>query len=252
MNNKGLSKSMVMILIILGVGIVSLIFILSLSKNGNRANPMRGNYDDPVEETTKGQVTTKAGESGNNTDPTTGEIIVAKNFNAPLSDIIVGNNFDGNYAVSLYFSGARFDFTCTSYNEETSHCDNGSAIMNIGTTILPIFTYSDEYSNYLLRPEDFYIILNDTNVVLVENYVGVKAGTAKFYDRKGTLQHTVNDVLTGYRDDGLLSNELYPNIAKNEFNYYTCDNNQVKIKARNISNIDEVTYEEIVENATCY
>lgn len=74
------------------------------------------------------------------------ETIKVKPFSASLSDILYGKELIGNYKIETYYSGAKFNFNCTKMNEDT--CVSGSALMNIGTAILPLYSYDKEEDNY--------------------------------------------------------------------------------------------------------
>ena len=173
-----------------------------------------------------------------------------KNFSASLADILYGKELSGNYKVETSYQGAKFNFNCTKMDGEA--CVSGSALMNVGTAILPLYSFDKEEDNYYNHQGDYYIIVNDNNIILTNNYAGKSAGKIKIYDRQGNKLSEINNVITGYISNNILEDQLYPSLNNHELKYYTCMNNQVFKTGVNIDNPGVVLLNEKVKGIKCY
>ena len=176
--------------------------------------------------------------------------ITAKPFKASLADILYGKELYGNYKHETFYSGAKFNFNCTKMNEDI--CVSGSAIINIGTAILPLYSYDKEEDNYLNHLEDYYIIFTDKNIILTSNYAGKVPGVIKIYDLNGNKISDISNIITGYIINNNLENQLYPTLINNELKYYSCINNQVYKNGVNIDNPGALLLNEKVVGVKCY
>lgn len=253
MNNKGkeISKPIIIVLIILLIGVVGVIFILNLTKN-KASKPISDNKSITTTiETTTTEMITTTNINGDTVIVDEEEKIVATNFRASLANIIYGNRFLDDYHVTLYYSGVKFSFNCSNYDEFTKVCKEGNAQLNSGSAILPLYTYTSEDDNYLNNPEDYFIIINDNYIVLTYSKTGVKPGVIKIYSRNGEYINTIENTITGFKDNNSLDTGYYPSILDGEINYYICENNSVISQSRNLTDLNTVTYTEILEGATC-
>lgn len=266
MNNKGngISKSYIIVFVILLIGVLAMFGLLEMAKNERMSKPL---VDKSTTSTIKSTTTTSTttmipGVTEDVTTTTTltttkkaeepvVEPIAARPFEASLEEIIADNEFLYDYKVAVRYSGAEFNFNCTKYDEKNYTCLEGSGLMNTGSALIPLYTYKNEDNNYLNNREDYYIILNNENIIIITNKVGKRVGSAKIYDLKGEYISTIPDVITGYKMGDRVYNRLYPSFTDNKFFYYTCDGNVVKIASTDIKNTNKITYEENIENATC-
>lgn len=231
-NNRGSAKTYLILFLILGVAIIGIIFMLQMAENAHRATPLKNDNTEAPEEPSD-------------------EPIIATNFTSALTDIIGTNRFLENYKEEINFSGAVFNFNCTKYNEEKKVCEEGSGLMNLGSALVPLFTYKNEEENYLKRSDDYYIIVNDYYIVLIYNQPGVKKGVAKVYTRNGKFKYDIEGVITGYKQDKEIINALYPNMEDNKITYYTCVQNKVKVASLDLGKPDEIEYIEDIEKVSC-
>ena len=178
------------------------------------------------------------------------EQIVVKPFKASLADILYGKELVGNYKLETYYSGAKFNFNCIKY--EFDKCISGSALMNIGTAILPLYSYDKYEDNFDNYKEDYYIMVNENNIILTYNYAGMMPGKIKIYDLNGNKLSEINNVITGYIINNNLENQLYPSLNDKELKYYSCQSNQVYKTGVNIDNPGVLLLNEKVKGVKCY
>lgn len=256
-NMKGnkLSTSTIVAIIILLFSAVCMFMLLNYTAKSQKARTNNFNELKTTEETT----TTNASdivvdELPENSTPSEDNIVInATNFSSSIKDILSGYEEIGNYKIELTHSGALFNFNCTSYNEETNICTSGSALMNTGTAVLPLYSYDKEEDNYFNHPEDFYIMLTDNNIIITSNYAGKRAGSIKVYDKQGNIKHEIQNVITGYYDGDLLDNEYYPNISEDgNMYYYVCADNTIKINGVSTSDYSTTVRDEVVPDVRCY
>ena len=178
------------------------------------------------------------------------EQIKVKPFKASLADILYGKELVGNYKIETYYSGAKFNFNCTKY--EYDKCVSGSALINTGSAILPLYSYDKDEDNFDNYKEDYYIIITDNYILLTYNYVGKMPGKIRIYDMKGNKISEVNNVITGYIINNNVENQLYPSLNDKELKYYSCLNNQVYKTGVNIDNPGALILNEKVKGVKCY
>ena len=225
------------VMLILSIGVMFVLLGLSSKMNGAKPNNMKTTSlnDIKVDEL----------------PPQDGEDkINVKNFNASLTEILYGKELTGNYKVEVLFSGAKFNFNCTKTNND--ECVSGSALMNVGTAILPLYSFDKIEDDYYQHQSDYYIIVTDNNIMLTSNYAGKKEGKIKIYDRSGNKVSEINNVITGYISNNFLEDQLYPTLSNQELRYYTCMNNQVYKTGINIDNPGVVLLNEKVKGIKCY
>lgn len=230
--NRGSAKTYLILFVILFVAIIGIILMLNMAEKARKAAPLR---DDSTTETTSKK----------------DDVIVTTNFSSSLLDIVGNNRFLDNYKEEVNYSGAVFNFNCTSYDEEEKVCKEGSGLMNTGSALVPLFTYKTDEENYLKRAEDYYIIVNDDFIILVMNEVGVKKGVAKVMSRQGEYKYDIENVITGYKNGTELYKGLYPNMMENKITYYACESKGVKLLSLDLNKPEEIEYLEDIEKVSC-
>lgn len=256
MKGNKLSTSTIVAIIILVISSICMFMLLNVTAKSKKARA--NNFNDII----TSDITTTTDVSDIVVDELpditedndqTQEINVT-NFASSIKDILSGYEEVGNYKIELIHNGAVFNFNCTSYNEESNTCLSGSALMNIGSAVLPLYSYDNESDNYYNHQEDYYIIVNDNYIILTTNTAGKKAGSMKIYDKQGNIKHEIQNVITGYIENDVLDNEYYPNISDEDGNmyYYACANNSVKIVGVSTSDFSTVVRDELVPDVRCY
>lgn len=250
---KGNARSYIAVVVILVCALIFIFYLLETEKKRLNAKPM-------TEETVKmtsevllpeGETTTTTIAINNNEGVSTPiNVEPVSNFEANLSDIIGDLGFFADYNVTTFFHGVEFTFKCNAYDEEAGICNGGSALMKVNDALFPLYTYNDDEGNFLLRGEDYYILLNDNMVMLYTSNVS-KTGNARIFDLRGTQIGTINDTLTSYKFGDKYLKNLYPNIEDNNIYYYSCRNNQVVINSVELGNYENVEVLETVEGS-CY
>lgn len=263
MNNKGTNiRSYVILAVILISALVFVFYLFNSEKEARKAKPIADEVEttevveneekeveEEEEETTTTTTTVAVDNNESNVTPVNTEPV--SNFSAPLTDVIDGLEFIRDYSVTTFFHGVEFDFNCTNFDENQNSCLEGSALMKVDNALYPLYTYSNQTDNYLLRGNDYYIILRDDIVVLYTANSGVSAGSARIFDRNGTSLGALPDTLTSYVYQGKLYSKIYPSIEENTMYYYTCTDNQVVIKSVVIGNFGDIQILEPVEGS-CY
>ena len=249
MKGNGLKGGYLVSLIILCVGLLIMLILLKYAKSIKKASVTELNYSTTSTSTKYEDITTDVlpdivKENNENLD--------VKNFSSSLADILYYNPLIGNYKLELVYKDAKFNFTCGEYDSNTGNCTSGSATMNTGKTILPLYTYDNENNDYTKRLSDYYIIVSDEYIILTYNYVGKTPGVIKIYNKTGDFKGEIKNVITGYYDNGQLLNQLYPNVKDGNIYYYICHNNSAKINAVSLSNTKTIIYEELIPNSRCY
>jgi len=225
------STYIALILLLLSGGCMA--FLLYYSSNSDKAKV--NNYNNPNNTSTKEVRTTDKLPSDNGDK----EEIKTKDFSASLENILHGYSLNNNYDIELFYSGAKFNFKCSNYQDK---CISGSAMMNTGTAIIPIYTYdNNEDDNYNNHRDDLYIIINEKYMILTSNY-------------SGNTKYIIKNAITGYIINDKLENKFYPNYKAdtNELGYYGCNNNQVFGYTVSLDNPDTIKYQEKIEGARCY
>lgn len=252
MDKEGIinKKNFIAVFVVL---IASLIFVLcfvNTAKPEKKAKPMTTSSTTTAAVEGEEVITTQAIIDNNDENKTPIKIEEVSNFNASLYDIISSLSFYGNYNLTTYYHGVEFNFKCTNYDTNNDKCVEGSATMKENNVLYPLFTYSNDNDNYFNNGKDFYIYFDDNLVVLVNNYVGVYSGNARFFDRNGSSIGTVNKVITGYKYGDTLFQGIYPNVEDNRFYYYSCNNGSVNISSVALDNFKDVVVEEAIDG-TC-
>lgn len=257
MNNKGKGnvRSYIAVVIILVSALIFMFYLLNSEKERLNAKPM-----------TEGTTKTNEVINNENEDITTTTTIAidnnegvitpiniepVSNFSSSLDEIIGDLGFFGDYNVTTFYHGVELTFKCTNYTEESGVCSAGSALMKVNDALYPLYTYDNSLDNYLLRGEDYYIVLNDDMVMLYTTHSGVSAGSARIFDLRGIQVGTLNSTLLGYKLGDNYHSRLYPNFEDGRIYYYSCDNNLVSVKYAEINNYANTQVLESVEG-TCY
>ncbi len=231
-NNRGSARTYLILFFILGISIIGIIFILQMTEKAHKATPLKNENTEKTEEKKD-------------------EPIIATNFVAPLTDVIGNNRFLENYKEEIIYSGAVFNFNCTSYDEEKKVCVEGSGLMNVGTALIPLFTYKNEQENYLKKSDEYYIIVNDDYIVLVIDGRVDKSGIAKVYSRDGKFKYDIEGIITKYKQGKEEHKGLYPEMDKNKITYYNCVAKKVKVSVLDLAKPEEIEYIEDIEKVSC-
>lgn len=255
MNNKGKGnvRTYIAVVVILVCALIFIFYLLETEKARLNAKPM-------TNEVTKSTSTTAlpVGETTTTTIAINNNIGVTKpinvepvsNFQASLSEIIGDLGFFGDYNVTTFFHGVEFTFKCNNYDEASGLCNGGSALMKINDALYPLYTYNEEAGNFLLRGDDYYILLNDDLVMLYTSNVSLP-GDARIFDLRGTQMGTLRNTLTSYKVGSNLMKRLYPEMEDNRMYYYACINNQVVINSFELGNYDDLELLETIDGS-CY
>lgn len=181
--------------------------------------------------------------------PTT-KVLELKNFQTSLKNIVNGFSITGNYKISTNYNGMEFNFNCTNYDGETNTCLGGSGLIKFNDVLLPLYTYTSDADNYLLRSDDYYLFVTDKNIILsfINNE---KKGIIKFYDKSGNFIKEINNYISGYSINGTYYSGLTPKIDNNNLIYYACNNGLVTIKGLNLDNFQDLLTEENISNGVC-
>lgn len=255
MNEKGKGNigSYIAVVVILVCALIFIFYLLETEKTRLNAKPMTEEVTKTKETTTlsAGETTTTTIVVNNNEGVSTPiNVEPVSNFDANLSDIIGDLGFFGNYNVTTFFHGVEFTFKCNNYDEPSGICSGGSALMKVNDALYPLYTYTDASSNFLLRGEDYYILLNDDMVLLYTSNIN-STGNARIFDLRGTQVGALNNTLTSYKLGESVMKKLYPNIEDNKIYYYSCNNNQVVVNSVELGNYEAVELLETIEGS-CY
>lgn len=249
MKGNKLKGGYLLAIIILAVGLLAMALMLRYAKSFEKAKVTSISASTTSSTTRYEDITTDALPDENNDNKVTYDV---KNFKASLADILYYNPLIGNYKLELVYKGAGFSFTCGKYDSDNSKCVSGSATMNTGKAILPLYTYEKDEDDYTSRLTDYYIIVNDNYIILTFSNTGKKAGLIKIYDKEGNFKGELKDVITGYYEGEELINQLYPNIKDGYIYYYYCSNNNVKARGAELTNLNNTLHDEAISNSRCY
>ena len=240
MKGKGLSTGTKIAIFMLVISIIVMLVLLNYSSKLKRAKVNN------IKETTTTTIPKIDGPTNNIDD----NKIITKSFKASLADVLYGKSLIDNYKIETYYSGARFNFNCTKYSD--NKCVSGSALLDTGKAVLPLYTYDKEEDNYYNHLSDYYIIINDEYIILTYNHAGKKAGKIKIYDTEGNKLSEINNVVTGYMSAGQLEDQLYPNLVDGKLIYYVCNNNQVYSNKVSIKNPGIVISKNHIPSVKCF
>ena len=269
MNDKGKSsfKSYIALFVIMLCAMILIFYLLISAVNERKRKPLSNNestttkitttkiIDDTESTTTKVTTTTTTKKLSIieevEEDPLKDEPVIVTNFKSSLSEITKEYRFEGNYHVELRYSGAKFNFNCTNFDKLKNKCVAGSGLMDAGTALIPLYTYSKDEDNYLTRPKDYHVIITDQYIILSFANSFKETGMVKIYDRKGKFIVELKDLILSYKVDNKEHQGLYPTLNENSIYYYTCDSNLVKVYGFDISNLNSLGLIEQI-NGTCY
>lgn len=249
MNNKGYGshKSYIAVIVILICALIFIFYLLNTEKKRVMSKPIT----EGVKETQKidnsyEEETTTTTVAVDHNEGVTGPINVepVSNFKSGLDEIIGDLSFFEDYNVTTYYHGVEFTFRCSDFDPSSYKCVGGSALMRVNNALYPLYTYTRDEDNYLLRGKDYYIELNDDMVILYTNK------ESRIFDLAGNQVGTIRNTLTSYNYNGKVFNKMYPNYEDGKIYYYACENNQVVISSADVNNYDNVETLETVE-ASC-
>lgn len=249
MNNKGIKELRVYIVLVIVfiAALIAMFYLLENMKQERTARPLStSSTSSSVIQSSTSLVTDNTG----NSEPNKTEKNIATPFEASLSDIIHGRVFEGHFSEKITYNNATFTINCNNYDENTSQCLEGSALMDYNGALIPIFTFTGVDNNYLNFARDLYILIKDGYVFVTMNHVGVSAGKTLVFKTDGTMIGEVSNTVTGYVMNGIQIRELYPNYTEGKFNFYYLDNGVIKIGYSDIADIKRKVELESVIGAT--
>lgn len=263
-NTKGKNNitSYIILVCILLVAVVAIFMLLNSAKNQAKAGPLTTTTTKAVPVQPNGgttTTTTSTTSAQSITDivyQTTTTVVVQKEikvepFSASLEVIMEDLTFDLDYAVSTEYSGAVFNFNCVSYDSDTLKCNEGSGLLNIGTALIPLYTYKDADDNILKHQYDYHIMVTDKYVFLTETYSFKKTGVTKIYDKNGTFITSVNNVIMGYKVANKEYLRIYPTLTDDVFYYYTYEDGVVHVSALNLVDFT-IYFADTIDGAVVY
>jgi hypothetical protein len=237
--NNSTSSFILLFLFFLIAIIFMLIFlhILSIKRN--------------IEETSDIEVTSKVTTSETTTVKTTTEKVEVS-FEASLEKILKGTELEKKYDVEVGYNDAIFNFKCATYDEENKVCESGSALMTIDDITYNLYTFASSTYDYSIRPNDYYIIVQDEYVILSMNKAGIEPGIMKIYNRKGKNLKDVRNYISGYLSGNNITNMKYPEYSDKKLSVYYCNKNKVYKTVLDFNNDFAVLSDEIINDVTCY
>lgn len=265
-DTKGNSSpiSYIILVLVLLIAVVAIFMLLHSAKEQAKAKPLttttttrmvdvqgEGNTTTTVATTTKKLSIYEEVQGTTTTKVVIQEEIKVDNFTASLETIIDGASFDFDYKVSKDYSGAKFNFNCTKYDEKNLICTEGSGLMNIGTGLYPLYTYKNSEDNILHHQYDYFIVITDKYVILTETYSFRNSGVAKIYDRNGTFITSVDNVIMGYKVGNKQHIRIHPTLNENILYYYSCDDSVVHVTSLNLDDMT-ISFADTIYGAVCY
>lgn len=264
-DTKGKSSiaSYIILVIVLVMAVIAIFMLLNAAKEQATAKPLTTTTTTTTIEviesertTTTVTTTTRKLSISEEIQGTTTKVVIpeeikVENFTASLETIINGANFDFDYSVSREYSGARFNFNCTKYDDKNLVCVEGSGLMNIGTGLYPLYTYTDPNDNILMRQYDYFITVTDKYVILIETNSFKSTGEAKIYDKNGTFITSVDRVIMAYRVGAKEYYRIHPTLNGNILYYYSCDDGIVHVTSLNLDDMT-ISYADTIGGAVCY
>ena len=211
--------------------------ILSMKKTSD------DNKESSIDETTTTTVTTTTVK----TEP------VELNFEASLARILSDTELVGKYNIEVGYQNAKFIFKCSTYNEAEDVCEMGSASMMLNDNITyNLYTFASSTYDHSLRPNDYYIIVQDDYVIISMNKVGIEPGVMKIYNRKGKNVKDIKNYISGYLKEDRIINMQYPEYDNGILKLYYCNKNTVVKSTVDLTeNFKEITSENL-SDVTCY
>ena len=244
MNNEGSSKHYVISLVLLFVAIIAVV-VLTITVNNMKK-------EKPITVAAYSEVVTTTAPSSEIQDKTKEELnvndtpVIVTNFGALLSSIDAYGTFIGTNSTQLKYSGAVFNYSCS--EAEGNTCKSGSVTMNVGTAMLPIYTFDSPEANLGNNPESVYIMVNDNYMIIVFN-ANTNNGNVKLYTRTGNFIGTVGGITTTMNFNGQAS-KAYPYVGDGLI-YYVCSNGGVYQKKADLNNLSNQQLQAQVEGAYC-
>lgn len=248
MNNKGLKQTKMYIILVI-IFLIALIAIFYLVESNNKsigAKPLTTSSTSTLATKITNEATDKKDDNNENNEQNN---LLASPFSSPLSDIIYGYEFDGNYKISINYNNAVFDFNCNSYSDTELSCIEGSGLMRYNDLTIPLYTYIGSDNNILNYAEDYYIDMQENYIFLTNNHVGVSSGKTSIYNYQGNMIGEVNNVVTGYVLNEKKYNVLYPNYNNQELTFYYVENGLIKIGYVDVHDPKRISEIEIVSGA---
>ena len=239
-NNNSTTSFILLFLFFLVAIIFMLIFlhIMSIKRNVEDTND--------IEETTS--VTTKT------TETTTTTVIapVDINFEASLARVLSDTELVKKYNTEVGYNDAIFTFKCATYDEADKTCEAGSALMTIDDITFNLYTFASSSYDYSIRPNDYYIIVQDNYVILAMNKAGIEPGVMKIYTKKGKSIKDIKNYISGYLNGDHITNMQYPKIENDELSLFYCNKNKVYKTSLDLKNNFAVISDEKIEGVSCY
>ena len=246
MNNEGSKKHYVITLTILFVAMIAVI-VLTIANNTMKK-------EKPITVAAYSEIsTTTTAPSDEIKDKTKDELqvgnepVVVTNFQAPLSQIDAYNVFAGATSNQFKYSGAAFNYSCS--EADGNICKVGALTMNVGTTMLPIYSFDNPSGNYGTTTDSLYIIVNDNNIIILFN-ANTNSGFMKVYSRTGNYIGQVDGVASTIAFDANGTTKVYPYIGDG-LNFYTCAGGGVYQKNADLNNLANQRVITQVEGAFC-
>lgn len=232
MNEEG-NKKIIIPLIVLSILLFGVIVITIIVNNQRKEKPITIDY-----------TTTPIKDNNENLNVDAKPVVVT-NFQESLDNIDSLGILKGIESKQINYSGAIFNFKCSSYNDDT--CSSGSLTMNVGTTMLPIYTFNYAEENYGMHSEDIFIGVNDQYILIAYNSEPIRM---KVYSRTGNFINEFNDGLFYYYLGNEKIGPSYPSLSE-KITYYTCSDNNIYLKSITPTNMDDVSLNVKIEGANC-
>ena len=183
---------------------------------------------------------------------TTKEVGLIK-FDASLARILSDTELVGKYNTEVGYEDARFIFKCATYNEADKTCVSGSASMIVNDDItINLYIFGSSNYDYSIRPNDYYIIVQDDYIIISMNKAGIEPGIMKIYNRKGKNLKDIKNYISGYLSNDHITNMQYPVYEDNKVTMHYCDKNVVHKSTIDLKNNFNTISDEIIPDVTCY
>ena len=245
MNNEGNKKHIVISLGLLFVAMIAVIILTITNNKIKKEKPITvAAYSEIVTTTTvpSDEIKDKTKEELN----VGNEPVVVTNFHASISQIDAYGTFAGVNNSQLKYSGAVFSYSCSEV--EDNKCKVGAVTMNVGTAMLPIYTFDNASGNFGATTDSIYIIVTDANIVILYN-ANTNNGYIKVYSRTGYYVGQIDGVASTITLEGNTT-KVYPFI-ENELNFHVCAGGGVYQKKADLSNPANQQVITQVEGAFC-
>ena len=205
-----------------------------------------------AEEENNSNVTSSITSSTTETTTTITTSPVEVNFEASLARILSDTELVKKYNVEVGYNDAIFTFKCATYDEENKVCESGSALMTIDDITFNLYTFASSSYDYSIRPNDYYVIVQDNYVILAMNKAGIEPGVMKIYTKKGKSIKDIKNYISGYLNGDHITNMQYPKIENDELSLFYCNKNKVYKTSLDLKNNFAVISDEKIEGVSCY